>query len=181
MREEQFFRDLEEALRGEIIDSAISDNLRYYRDYINGEKAKGRSTDEILDELGDARLIARTIVESAASGADSSPNGYDSTPGDIGYTGFGKDKSQDRTAEDEAGYREETGYGSENPYARRNPDMHYVDFSKWYVKAIFIAVLVLILFLIIALFAGVTSFVFYYFWPLVGIYCIWYIIRHIGR
>ena len=44
------------------------EQILYYRDYINGELAKGRTEQQIMDELGDPRLIAKTIKN--ANGLD---------------------------------------------------------------------------------------------------------------
>ena len=39
--------------------------LRYYDDYIRSERQKGRSEADIMEELGDPRLIARTILDTS--------------------------------------------------------------------------------------------------------------------
>ena len=41
--------------------SLIEYNLDYYSSYIDGEIAKGRSMDDVMNELGDPRLIANSI------------------------------------------------------------------------------------------------------------------------
>lgn len=51
------------ALSGKVSPGVVTENVNYYEDYINTEIRKGRSEEEILDALGDPRLIARTIVE----------------------------------------------------------------------------------------------------------------------
>lgn len=62
MNREEFLRGLENALSGNVPPSVVRDNLRYYDDYIRSERQKGRSESDIMDELGDPRLIARTIL-----------------------------------------------------------------------------------------------------------------------
>ncbi len=54
---------LRAALSGKVSSGTVTDNISYYEDYINTEIRKGRSEEEVLGELGDPRLIARTIVE----------------------------------------------------------------------------------------------------------------------
>lgn len=50
--------------------SVIRNQLAYYDQYISDEIAKGRSEREVVDELGDPRLIAKTIEEATeAAGA----------------------------------------------------------------------------------------------------------------
>lgn len=58
MNREEFLRGLENALSGNVPPSVVRDNLRYYDDYIRSERQKGRSESDIMDELGDPRLIA---------------------------------------------------------------------------------------------------------------------------
>ena len=84
MDRQEFMQDLRESLEGEISPSAVQDNLRYYNNYFDEQKAAGRSDEEILEELGEARLIARTILQSVEAGVDASPEGYDSDPSDNG-------------------------------------------------------------------------------------------------
>ena len=52
------------------------DNVNYYEDYINTEIRKGRTEEEVLESLGDPRLIARTIIQT--NGGDNR-SGYRNT------------------------------------------------------------------------------------------------------
>lgn len=74
MNANEFLSKLEDALRGEVPASVLESNLRYYRGYIAEERGKGREEQEILDGLGDPRLIARTIIETQS--ADGSREDY---------------------------------------------------------------------------------------------------------
>ncbi len=65
MSENEFLSELENALSGSVSPSLVNENLRYYEEYIETEKRKGRSVYEVMDELGDPRLIARTIIDTA--------------------------------------------------------------------------------------------------------------------
>ncbi len=40
----------------------INDTIAYYEDYIENEIRKGKSEQEVLDELGNPRLIAKSII-----------------------------------------------------------------------------------------------------------------------
>ena len=71
MSREEFLAGLEEALAGEVPASVIRENLNYYNSYISQEMAKGRTVDEIVDEIGEPRIVARTIIDS--SEADTEP------------------------------------------------------------------------------------------------------------
>ncbi len=60
-----FIETLRRALYGKVDDVSLMEHIHYYEDYIAQETAKGRSEEDILNELGDPRLIARTILETA--------------------------------------------------------------------------------------------------------------------
>lgn len=63
MNKQEFLDKLRLALNGRVSAGIVADNIRYYEDYINTEIRKGRSEEEVLSQLGDPRLIARTIVQ----------------------------------------------------------------------------------------------------------------------
>ena len=63
MTKEEFLEQLEDALVGEVPNSVIYDNKNYYERYIFSEIKMGRSEADILEELGNPRLIARTIID----------------------------------------------------------------------------------------------------------------------
>ena len=73
MNREEFLSRLASALNGEVHPSVIQENLKYYDEYIREEAAKGRSEEEVIDEIGGYRLIAKTIIEAnGGSGAGDS-------------------------------------------------------------------------------------------------------------
>ena len=63
MEKQEFLDKLRLALNGRVAAETVSDTLTYYEDYINTEIRKGRSEEEVMNSLGDPRLIARTIIE----------------------------------------------------------------------------------------------------------------------
>ncbi len=65
MLEKEFLEELENALSGSLSPALVNENIRFYEEYIETEKRKGRNEWEIMDELGDPRLIARTIIDTA--------------------------------------------------------------------------------------------------------------------
>lgn len=70
MTKHQFLDRLQTALNGKLASDQVMENVRYYEDYINTEIRKGKNEEEVLESLGDPRLIARTIVETnGGSGA----------------------------------------------------------------------------------------------------------------
>lgn len=64
MNREEFLRQFREALEGKVPEQVINENAAYYRNYINDQVNGGKSESEVLHELGDPRLLAKTIEES---------------------------------------------------------------------------------------------------------------------
>ena len=62
MNKDEFLRRLEDALSGEVPASVIRENLNYYADYLSQELGKGRTIDEIIEEIGEPNIVARTII-----------------------------------------------------------------------------------------------------------------------
>ena len=63
MDKQEFVDRLRMALNGRVSPGLVMDNVNYYEDYINTEIRKGRTEEEVLESLGDPRLIARTIIQ----------------------------------------------------------------------------------------------------------------------
>ena len=61
MTKEEFLEGLKKALFSTGSTSLIEENIRFYSSYIDDEAAKGRSMDDIMEELGEPRLIANSI------------------------------------------------------------------------------------------------------------------------
>ena len=72
MNKEEFLKKMKCALDGQVSDLIISDNIDYYKNYIDSEISNGKSEIEVLDMLGDPRLLAKTIIE--LQGIDNNEN-----------------------------------------------------------------------------------------------------------
>lgn len=64
MRQEEFLKSFQEALTGKVSDRIIQENVNYYRSYVEREISNGKTEKEVLQMLGDPRLLAKTIEES---------------------------------------------------------------------------------------------------------------------
>ena len=69
MNKQVFLDELRQALEGNISSQSIVSNIMYYDEYFTNEIRKGRSEEEIIDELGDPRLIAKTIIDTSGFNA----------------------------------------------------------------------------------------------------------------
>ena len=63
MTQIEFVTELEQALRGNVEERIIQENVRYYNDYISEQRAAGKSEEEIFASLGS--LIAKTIIDTS--------------------------------------------------------------------------------------------------------------------
>jgi len=63
MNKEEFLEKMKKALDGQVSDIIITDNIDYYRNYIKSEMTNGKSEIEVLEMLGDPRLLAKTVIE----------------------------------------------------------------------------------------------------------------------
>ena len=81
MDRNEFVSTLRAALTGEVSPAVVEDNVRYYQNYISQEIASGRREEDVMEELGDPRLIARTIIDTQGDGGyESSQTYYEEEP-----------------------------------------------------------------------------------------------------
>ena len=59
----EFIDKLQRALAGGLNSGQVAENVRYYQEYIDSEIRKGRSEEDVMAQLGDPRLLARSIIE----------------------------------------------------------------------------------------------------------------------
>jgi uncharacterized membrane protein len=124
MNKREFLDILRQTLGGEVRQDIIEQNIKYYDNYISSH------TDElaILTELGDPRLIARTIIES--NRAAKQKHTYNHSEYSDYYTEDEKSNNKDQ-------------FAGNNIFSSNN--------IKWYHKLILIIIILLALSLIIAL------------------------------
>ena len=138
---------------------------------------KGADEAEVIESLGGPKIIARTIVDAALDTEDR-PDGYET---------YGSGKAQEEDAG--PGNREYSGpYGTvdrEDSYGdnyRRN--VHYVDFSKWYVRLAAGLIVFFVIFLLMSLFFGIiglAGWILSYIWPVLLILMIIWMFKGSGR
>lgn len=63
MNRDEFIERLQRTLAGGLNSYQVADNVRYYREYIDGEIRKGVPEEEVLSMLGDPRLLGKSIIE----------------------------------------------------------------------------------------------------------------------
>ena len=94
----------------------------YYDDYIRSERQKGRSESDIMDELGDPRLIARTILDTTPGAAEGEYEEYHPFGSFAGNSG--------RTSQQEEPQQAQYGsYGGNRKYPLLQPEQVVLEAS----------------------------------------------------
>lgn len=129
MDKKEFLDVLYEQLAGQMPEGTIAAHIQYYRNYIEEEQRKGRSEKDILSELGDPRLIARTLLDAEEASGNPQPAGSYSTTYDDSASGY---EDNNRTF---------SGSGHVKQHS------FHLDLTTWYGKlaVILIAIVVIIL------------------------------------
>lgn len=153
MGKEEFLQGLAGALSGNIPPERVRENLRYYESYIKGEIKKGRSEKEVLEELGDPRLIARTILDTTPEALE---GGYEEYRAFRLYA-----SSPERSEENQTG----------------EPHIRVYDLNKWYWKVLGMISLVLIMTLIITVVTGLLGILISILPVLIVVWAIFWFIR----
>lgn len=65
MTRTEFMEALQRALSGSLGSSTVNGHMRYYQEYFDSQLGMGKSEAEIVEELGNPRLLAKTIIEAA--------------------------------------------------------------------------------------------------------------------
>jgi Flp pilus assembly protein TadB len=88
MKRDEFLEVFREALEGKLSEREINDNVEYYRLYINSEVGKGQSEEEVIEKIGNPRLLAKTLEESAKFARGGGAGAYSDY--DSGYKEYGE-------------------------------------------------------------------------------------------
>ena len=75
MSKTEFLSILRGQLTGQIPTSEVASQVNYYEAYIDGQIGNGVSEEQVTAELGDPRLIAKTLIDSTNRAAEEA--GYD--------------------------------------------------------------------------------------------------------
>ena len=156
MSKNEFIQGLEAALSGNVPPETVRENLIYYRDYIRTEQEKGRTEQDIMDELGDPRLIARTIMDTTPGAEEGAFEPYH-------FRGFFSEGSQSGSYSQSGGsYNQDGSYSQNEGYGQGNSSrghIHYYNLDKWYWKLLAVVVVVLFFMLLFTLITGFLSLV----------------------
>lgn len=65
MNRQEFLDTLSRNLYGKVNENVLTEHIRYYESYISSGIANGKTEQEVLEELGDPRWIAKTILDAS--------------------------------------------------------------------------------------------------------------------
>ena len=65
MNKTEFLSKLERSLSGGMEAGEVQSHVRYYDDYISSQVRNGKFEWEVIEELGEPRLLAKSIIDSA--------------------------------------------------------------------------------------------------------------------
>lgn len=171
MTKNEFLQGLKEELEGRVPYSAVQENIRYYDGYISQEVSKGHTEGEVIESLGGPRIIARTIVD-AAYDTEDRPDGYD-------VYGSGQAEEGAAGAGSKSAFGGSQTAGQDNSYTGHS-HVHFLDFSKWYVRLGAGLVVFFVIFLIMSVFFGIVGlagFILAHIWPVLVILMIIWMFR----
>ena len=117
MNKQEFLTILKQSLDGEIPDYEVENNIHYYETYLVDEKNK--TLDEKLRELGEPRLIARTIIDAYLAS---------------------KEGSFRKSTYSNYDYEEDYNEAKKEKSSQGNVKYYTWDTMKWYQKIIFIII-----------------------------------------
>ena len=83
MTKREFLEELKEVLSEQLPPNQVAEHVTYYMNYIEERKRSGSSEDEVLNMLGDPRLIARTILDTAPNSRENQNYFYEETTQDV--------------------------------------------------------------------------------------------------
>ena len=130
MTKNEFMIKLQEALENDLDASAVRDNVNYYSNYIDDEIRKGRSEEEVLDELGYQWVIAKSVIDMSA---------------------------QKNVTEDYGGSYRSAGRSSERQESSYN--VHSYTIGSWWQKLLLILGIIGIVLIVATVIGGIISLV----------------------
>ena len=83
MTKREFLEELKEVLSEQLPQNQVAEHVSYYMNYIEEQKQNGSSEEEVLNMLGDPRLIARTILDTAPNSRENQNYFYEETTQDV--------------------------------------------------------------------------------------------------
>lgn len=164
MTQYEFVTELEQALRGNVDERVIQENVRYYNDYISEQKAAGKSEEEIFASLGSPRLIAKTIIDTSG---DANAQGTNRTGAGKSYSSYSYSNGSDDSSNGGDGW----SFSWMKETASKN----------WVTKTIAILVVLAVVFLVLSLIFKIVGILFKPAVVVLAIAAVYYLIKNASK
>lgn len=151
MTRSEFLSKLREVLSGEMDEYTIQNHLNYYDAYITDEINKGQTEKEVLEELGDPWIIAKSLAEAPdASYGGQVFESYSDTAYDDSSSSYGNSYG------DSYG-NSYKGSGTDNGVSHRR--IQIIGSHAWWKTLLVIAGVIGVAGLLFAIISGIISFI----------------------
>ena len=157
MTKMEFLDKLKMALTGKVSASLVEENMTYYNEYIDSQIRIGKSEREVMDMLGDPRLIARTIVQTNGTAEDSVEDATYRENTSYSYSG-----SYDSGNYSSGSYRSRNRevYGSDRSnYSGNNNEVKVRTLPGWLITVIAILIIMCVLSFVFSIISALLPFV----------------------
>lgn len=84
----EFLEKLRQSLAGRIDAGTLQDTVNYYQEYFEIQMRSGKSEQQILEQLGDPRLLAKTILQAEQRSSTVQEEAYEEATGEEGKIHF---------------------------------------------------------------------------------------------
>lgn len=130
MTKYEFLQNLQRELSGKISVSEVQDQINYYSQYIDEEVSAGKSEQDIVSELGDPWIIAKTILGAS---------------------------DNEEFARANTSYEAKRASGKEKKEREKNAQIHVFGFDSWWKKLLLLLGVIGIVMLIVGVIGGIIS------------------------
>lgn len=164
MTKQEFLEELKQALSGQVSSEVLMDTYRYYANYIEEEMQRGKSEEQVLNELGRPALIARSVI--AAQTGD--------RVADVEYTEDGRTRKIYRNAE----HMDKKQKREKKPKTKKT---FVFRFDAWYARLIFALIFLLLVGIVFVVLKGLFFVFFQFGIPLLLLLGVIYLILYAMR
>jgi len=168
MSKNEFLELLRAALSGEIPGLEIESNMKYYEDYIRTEGSK-TSEEEVINQLGDPRLIAKTIIDTYQLSHEPM------------FHNANRRKSFYNADNSYNNYEDYNDYNKNKDSGGRSFSFHVGTTLTWIQKALLISIIVLLIIVLIFVGGVLLNILFTIAVPLLFIYIVYKIIKEVMK
>lgn len=174
MTKNEFLELLRTALLGQIPDLEIESNMKYYEEYIRTEGYK-TSEEEVINQLGDPRLIAKTIIDTYQLSHD--PMFHNSNRNKAFYDTESSNNNNYESYKND--YSRDNKYNKGNHSNGRNYSFNISTSLTW-IQKIFITSIIILLIIVLVFVGGIILNIFFTIAiPLLLIYIVYRIIKEV--